>query len=365
MEYTNQLIQNIVDKEIYKYNIIENGFDRGILIHGFGFVGKWAIKYLLDNGIDVKYIVDKNEDKCGKKYMGVEIISPEDKRILDVPNVLITAIHAVEAVKKSYNDSYTVMPFLGWYVIRHYDEYKDVRDNYMEDEESQITYNAIMYCMLTGDETVCKDVVVGNAYFAIPGFGATGGFDNEVFVDAGAYVGDTIERFIWENAGVFKQIYGFEPGTIQCNAIKYRMERLALEWGFEKDKVKIVKAGVGEKNCSMYIPADDTVILANTNLNSNKMNENDKVIDIYSLDEYMSGKLVTFIKADVEGMEMQLLRGAKETIKKYKPKMAICVYHYPCDMYEIAKYIKMLDETYKFKLRMHSAHLAEYVLYCY
>ena len=366
VKYTNKLIEDIVNKEIYKYKKIEDNIDKGILVHGFGFVGKWAIKYLLDNGIDVKYIVDKNESKCGKMYMGVEIVSPDDRRILDVPNVLITAVHAVNAVKKSYSDRFIVMPFLGWYLIKHYEEYKEVRDNYMEDEKSQITYNALLYCMLTGDESACRDVMESNAYFSIPGFGGVNGFENEVFVDAGAYVGDSVERFIWENLGAFEKVYAFEPGEHQCKALNYRIERLSNEWGFAKEKISIVKAGLGEKRARMYIPKDDTLELINTCLGEEPdFDLENEVIEIHSLDEFMEGKRVSFIKADIEGMEMALLQGAKDTIRRYKPKMTICVYHYPCDLYSIAKYIRSINPEYKFKLRHHAAYLFDYVLYCY
>ena len=90
-----------------------------------------------------------------------------------------------------------------------------------------------------------------------------------------------------------------------------------------------------------------------------------EVIEIHSLDEFMEGKRVSFIKADIEGMEMALLQGAKDTIRRYKPKMTICVYHYPCDLYSIAKYIRSINPEYKFKLRHHAAYLFDYVLYCY
>lgn len=366
MEYTNQTIDEILNLVSVEYKNIQRNIEKGILIHGFGFIGKWAIKYLLDNGIDVKYIVDRDEEKCGKVFMGVEIVSPKDKRIEAVPNVLITAIHAVNAVRNSYSDKYEVMPFLGWYVIRHYNEYIDVRDNYMEDEKSKITYNALLYCMLTGDESACRDVMEGNAYFSIPGFGGVNGFANEVFVDAGAYVGDSVERFIWENLGTFEHIYAFEPGEHQFSALNYRKERLSREWGFSKDKLSIIKAGLGGKRGKMYIPKDDTLELINTCLGEEPETDSEnETIEIYSLDEFMQGKRVSFIKADIEGMEMALLRGAAEIIQRYKPKMTICVYHYPSDLYSIAKYIKALNPMYKFKLRHHSAYLFDYVLYCY
>lgn len=64
------------------------------------------------------------------------------------------------------------------------------------------------------------------------------------------------------------------------------------------------------------------------------------------MDNIIKGR-VDFIKMDIEGAELSALKGAENIIKKYKPKLAICVYHYPEDMMTIAKYILSLNLGYK------------------
>lgn len=56
---------------------------------------------------------------------------------------------------------------------------------------------------------------------------------------------------------------------------------------------------------------------------------------------------IDFIKVDVEGMERDLLIGAEETIKRFKPKIAICIYHRPDDPEVIEGIIKKFVPTYK------------------
>ena len=56
---------------------------------------------------------------------------------------------------------------------------------------------------------------------------------------------------------------------------------------------------------------------------------------------------VDFIKADIEGMERNLLAGAEETIKRFKPKLSICIYHRPDDPVVIEKMIKNFVSEYK------------------
>jgi hypothetical protein len=91
----------------------------------------------------------------------------------------------------------------------------------------------------------------------------------------------------------------------------------------------------------------------------------DHAIRIESLDSYLDGQKITMLKADVEGMEMALLTGAAETIRTYRPKLAICVYHYPADIPVISAYLQSLVPSYRFALRHHSPQLMETVLYAW
>lgn len=81
----------------------------------------------------------------------------------------------------------------------------------------------------------------GNQYFALPEFVNIG---NDHFVDAGAYVGDTLEKFIWTNSGIFMKVYAFEPGEIQLTAMKHRVERLCREWAIPKSAIICENAGL-------------------------------------------------------------------------------------------------------------------------
>jgi FkbM family methyltransferase len=206
--------------------------------------------------------------------------------------------------------------------------------------------------------------MVKDMYFAIPEFSGT--FD-DIFVDAGAFVGDTVERFIWENLGTFRHIYAFEPGLKQYNALQQRLLRLKSEWAFDTDSVTAVKAGLSSNNDLMsFSYLDDSPLRHGLSVNSpNDAQSSTDSIEVYSLDSFLNGKPVTFIKADVEGMEMALLKGARDTIRRCKPKMALCVYHYPSDLVEVAEYVRSLVPDYKFSLRVHAPILGDYVLYCH
>jgi FkbM family methyltransferase len=71
----------------------------------------------------------------------------------------------------------------------------------------------------------------------------------------------------------------------------------------------------------------------------------------------------TFIKMDIEGAEFKALRGLEKTIKANHPKLAICAYHKPADLWMIPLYIKEFGVNYKFFLRHHSYTDSETVCY--
>lgn len=71
-----------------------------------------------------------------------------------------------------------------------------------------------------------------------------------------------------------------------------------------------------------------------------------------TLDDYVKEreiKKINFMKADIEGMERELIKGAEETIKKFKPKLAICIYHRLDDPKCLERLIKEFVPDYKIK----------------
>ncbi|STQ87043.1 FkbM family methyltransferase [Helicobacter muridarum] len=66
---------------------------------------------------------------------------------------------------------------------------------------------------------------------------------------------------------------------------------------------------------------------------------------------------------DIEGAELEALKGAENTIKKYKPKLALSIYHRREDMLSIPKYLQSLNCGYRFYLRNFWWFSVDIVLY--
>ena len=88
-------------------------------------------------------------------------------------------------------------------------------------------------------------------------------------------------------------------------------------------------------------------------------------IPVKKLDTYLAGAPVTHLKADVEGFEIPLIRGACQSIKAYRPKIAMSVYHRLTDCVEIPLLLRSMVPEYKMALRHHTPGQADTVLYCW
>jgi FkbM family methyltransferase len=214
-------------------------------------------------------------------------------------------------------------------------------------------------------------LVNNEQYFLLPQFLERP--ENEVFVDLGAYVGDSVEQYINKKSGVFGKIYAFEPDTINFKALNHRAMRLKSEWGFSDNKLTLINGGVGAKKELMYLsPPPPPVNFTENSLNSARLGANfasDRTdgieVMVYTLDDYFKEQKLSFIKADIESYEMDMLYGAESIIKRDKPLLAICIHHNSLDYYKIPLIIKNLCNDYKLKIRQHSYTYDETVLYAY
>ncbi|MCL2198346.1 MAG: FkbM family methyltransferase, partial [Defluviitaleaceae bacterium] len=165
-------------------------------------------------------------------------------------------------------------------------------------------------------------------------------YDKLTVVDVGAYDGDTIERWAKSYADKISKIYAFEPDDKTFVALKKNIEA----WGLS-GKTECFKNGLSNKNQTLsFINAG--------HMGSRIDSDGDSSITVMPLDELnitVEGKLC--IKMDIEGAESEALEGAKETIKKYAPELAISVYHKYDDVLTIPKIIKSINPAYNCILR--------------
>jgi FkbM family methyltransferase len=253
-----------------------------------------------------------------------------------------------------------------FFTMKNIKKFKFLRDNIFCDNESKTVLDTLIYEHITSSNQAWPDIYNENQYFCLVEFS---GKPDEVYVDIGASVGDSIERFIWKKYGLFSKIYGFEPSPREYTALKNRTERLTHEWALDENQITAINAGVAEKSQILNIKINglhaSSFVSVEANTAAVSPDATDGGIKVYSMDDYFKGTPLTFIKADVEGCEMRCLQGASAVIKRDKPKIAFCVYHKPEDIFDFIEYISALVPEYKFKLRHHSQIWHETVLYAF
>jgi FkbM family methyltransferase len=86
----------------------------------------------------------------------------------------------------------------------------------------------------------------------------------------------------------------------------------------------------------------------------NKKRAKKEIVNQIRLDDFVKENNIEkldFIKADIEGAERYFLEGAKETIKKFKPKISICTYHFADDKEVITNFLKSNVPEYKIEYK--------------
>lgn len=329
-------------------------------LYGLGFLGRWALPRLKERGVRLVSCHDANSSLEGTFADGVPIRAPGELGSSRPEFVIVTARHAVRPVSKMLSDlSIRHVSYDAWHVASDFAAFRDIHDRILSDERSRAVLRAILMAMLTGESRYCAAVSEADQYFCLEHFRER---QDDIYVDAGAYDGDSTEQFIARHDGAFDKIFAFEPGPYQFAALKARAERLKAQWSLKPDSIALINAGLGDARYATRATSANGEL---TSLAAGAYGVNGTAVDIVALDGFCQGAPITFLKADVEGMEMALLAGARTTIRRHKPKLAVCVYHYPTDIPEIANFLHGLVPEYRFALRHHSPQLMETVLYCW
>lgn len=181
------------------------------------------------------------------------------------------------------------------------------------------------------------------------------GGENEVYVDAGAYNLATVKDFLGFTKSC-ERILAFEPDEKNYELCLDEQKKIDI------DNLELIKAGLWECDTELYFRrggdnGTGTAVSDDT--------EGTFSVKVRSLDGLLQGQRCSFIKMDIEGSELNALKGAKETIQQYKPRLAICLYHKPEDLIEIPLFIHEIVPEYKIKIRHYSTWFYDTVLYAY
>ncbi len=158
---------------------------------------------------------------------------------------------------------------------------------------------------------------------------------DEIYVDMGAYDGDTILQFT-ELCPCYCHIYGIEPDKKTFRKLINNTAHLA------RTSLWNVCSGAKPQFVSFDAKGGRQSALGSG-----------KLMPSYPLDRILNDSPITYIKLDIEGQEANALCGAKHSIRRYKPKLLVSAYHRSEDLFRLPLLIKNLHSDYKIYLRHH------------
>lgn len=173
----------------------------------------------------------------------------------------------------------------------------------------------------------------------------------EIFIDGGSFDGRTSKGFVQWCKGSYKKIYAFEPNHEQATIVSDHIEK----WGIEN--VEVIRAGLWNESATLGFTLERT--------GSRVDSKGTVQIQVDSIDNVLKGEKVTLIKMDIEGSEYNAILGAAETIRKWHPRLAICIYHKMGDVLTLPALILELDSSYRLALRHYRNYPNETVLYAW
>lgn len=328
---------------------------KNILIFGASQRGEIIKEIFQEYGIAVLGFIDNLPEKQGTTFCGLNVHSLRDS-IGSFPNAAVyiasSHYHAIGAqlLAKGISDYYAT-PLSSFYfyplLMKKYSSHIERVYSILQDDESKDIYASITKCYIIGDDGYLKHSLYPQ-YFHPEVHPQNG----DIVIDGGAYTGDTIQSFM--KYAECKQIIALEPSPnnfskLSKNTQIYSQKLTCLNKGLwnQPDTINFIQ--------HPETPAGNHVaVYGNT------------IIEVVSIDRLMVDlglHGVNLIKMDIEGSELKALEGAKKSIKEFKPRLQISIYHNMEDLWSIPLFIHKLQPQYRFFVGHHSHDAHESILY--
>lgn len=343
-----------------------------LVIFGCGNLGRKIANFLVsEEGYDVVAFADNNSTRWGQKINDISVVSPKEACTGALTPIFIVSIwspnNSYVAIKKQLHSLGAInvihaaqlmhlfpenlLPHYQFetpeYYIRQKNEIERVYE-LLEDTESKMQFLAHIDCRINLNFEALPSPDIHNQYFPA---GIVTLSNNEFFFDAGAFDGDTLKCFIDHlPEGTFTKYIALEPDPANKEKLANTIRDL------NTNNVVVYPYAVGSQNGILKFDA--------TGGGGAGLSEKGTIeVECVRIDDTFLDEPITFLKFDIEGAEMGALQGARETILRHKPIIAVCIYHLPDDLWTIPLYLKEQYPFYKFFARTHQFDGLDFVLY--
>lgn len=360
---------NLINKS--KFDLIAGDFDKSIILVGAGELGKYALKGLLKIGIKPLAFADNNNTLWGTKIDEIKVMSPEEAADHFKNNAVfvVTVYNGSSLIQQMRNLQCRFISPFTYLFLKYSDIFLpylclDVPDvifseaneiqkalNLWADDDSKAEYIAqFQWRILRDFHAVWNRLPMNELYFPKDLWTSN---NKEIFIDCGAFSGDTIKDFIINYDSAFSKIIAIEPDPENYKNLNTFISTLPENIN---KKIFTYQTAVGKESGEISFDISGTVA---STINSGS----DIKVKCLTLDSICEGFEPTFVKMDVEGAELDVLKGAQKIISGANTIWAVCLYHRPTDLWRIPLYFNNLSDDYLFYLRRYAEESWELILY--
>jgi FkbM family methyltransferase len=339
---------------------------RSLAIVGAAPEGQRLARICAAQGIKIDAIVDDDPTKKDLIVAGLRVAPVQTLRELPKSTPVVIASHRVLRATQCLRDLgfNCVVPFAMLQVLvpdrfpahmfygdlledlwAHRDDIRTLHDCLADDRSRQVLDAALGFRQ-TFDPALLQPVLTEHDLYAPDGLIEFG--DDEVYVDGGSYDGDTIRTFIERVRGRFDAVYGFEPDPVTFAKLKANFSN--------EPRVHPIHAGLHSHAGTLRFRDDASrgaIFAADGEIE----------MPVTTIDDALGDCRFTFIKMNIEGAEIDALRGGRAAIRKWQPRLAISIYHRASDLWRIPQLVLELNPNYRLYLRQHDGGIIETVLY--
>lgn len=295
-------------------------------------------------------------------FFGLPLFSIDDGRLKKECNIIIGFNIAPNIVKERLSKihgidvHYHVLPIdvdgpcsLSYqYIKQHITDFEKIYDICADDLSRQVLIEYIN-AKISGRTDKLWNVISEDRYFPKDILKIS---KNEVYLDCGAYDGADIISFLKHVNNDYSKIYAFEPDLKSIRLMKNRLVNNNIK------NIEYIQCGLwNEPGFCNFVSDEQGSRIVMTTIVS------DYSIKVDTIDNICNGVPVSIIKMDIEGSEVNTLRGAENTIRINKPKLIICAYHKQDDIFKIPNEILRMNPEYKIYFRHHNIVSMELVCY--
>ncbi len=213
----------------------------------------------------------------------------------------------------------------------------------LADGQSQEIYANILTFRLFGEGPEIPTLAQEEKYFPKELFTPSA---EEHFVDCGAFDGQTLRDLLDLTGDKIGAYYGLEPDPDNFG----RLERFAAELP------EGLRTKVELSPCAAWSKEGEIPLYALRGPGSFAASYGETQAAATTIDSLLDGRQATAIKMNIEGSELAALKGAQETIRRWRPRLMIAGYHKTWDFWEVPEL--MLEAGYRVYLRSYMHHLS-------